>query len=156
MRDYGLLTFTSGRPPRRVTVAALAVSVTALVVLLLPGRGSAAVACRDRVIADWSDNGRIDRTYPLACYREAVKHLPEDLRSYSSAPDDIRQALTERRSLQRHTQRVAAAPSRTVVAVTSSGGGPPLAVVVPALAGLVTLLSAAAWLARDRWRFLRR
>lgn len=155
MREYGL-TFTSGRPPRRVAFGALALGVAALVVLLLPARGSAAMACRDRVIADWSDNGRIDRSYPLACYRDAVKHLPEDLRTYSSAPDDIRQALTERRSLQRHTQRIAAAPSRTLVAATSGSGGRPLAIVVPGVAGLVTLLSVAAWLARDRRRFFRR
>jgi hypothetical protein len=154
MREHGL-TSTSDRPPRRVPFGALAFSVAVIVVLLLPARGFATVACRDRVIADWSDNGRIDHAYPLACYRDAVKNLPEDLRTYSSAPDDIRQALTERRSLQRHTQRVAA-PQRTLVAAPTAAGGPPLAIVVPALAGLLTLLSVATWLARDRWRSLRR
>jgi len=154
MRGYGL---TNGgvRPPRRVTHGALALVAAALVGIGVPASGAGAVACRDRVIADWSDNGRIDRAYPLACYRDAVKHLPEDLRSYSSAPDDIRQALTERRSLQRHTQRVAA-PHRSLAATAASSSGPPLAVVVPALAGLLTALSVATWLARDRWRSSRR
>jgi hypothetical protein len=149
MREYGL-TFTSGRPPRRASYGALAFAVAALLALVVPVSGSASVACRDRVIADWSDNGRIDRTYPLACYRDAVKHLPEDLRTYSSAPDDIQQALTERRTLQRHTERVAAA--RTIVAARASSSRVSAAIVVPALAGLVTLLSLASWLARTRWR----
>jgi len=129
-------------------------SVAAVLALVLPLRGSAAVACRDRVIADWSDNGRIDRTYPLACYRDAVKHLPEDLRTYSSAPDDIQQALTERRTLQRHTEKVAAA--RTVAAASTSSGRVSAAIAVPALAGLLTLLSLGTWLARTRGRWLRR
>jgi len=123
----------------------------ALFGLAIASTGSAAVACRDRVIADWSDNGRVDKTYPLACYRDAVTHLPEDLRTYSSAPDDIRQALTEQRSLERHTQRVAA-PHRAPAAVAAPSNGIPLAVVVPAFAGLLALLSTALWLARDRWR----
>jgi hypothetical protein len=154
MRTHGL-TRTSGRPPRWVTFGALALSVGAVVALLLPGGGAAAVACRDRVIADWSDNGRIDHSYPLACYRDAVKHLPEDLRSYSSAPDDIRQALTERRSLQRHSRAVASQPA-TLAAAPSSSGRPSVAVVVPAVAGLFTLLSVTAWLARRRPRLFRR
>jgi hypothetical protein len=153
MGDHGL-TFTSGRPPRRATYGALLLSVAAVLALALPARGSAAVPCRDRVIADWSDNGRIDHTYPLKCYREAVKHLPEDLRTYSSAPDDIQQALTDRRTLQRHTEQVAAA--RTMAESPSSSRRVSAAIVVPALAGLITVLSLGSWLARTPRRWLRR
>src|SRR5881628_3111926 len=71
---------------------------------------SAAPPCWERVIADWSDNGRVDRTYPLACYREAVKHMPEDLRAYSTAPAEIDRALTERRIDRRGSLRTADAP----------------------------------------------
>ena len=150
MRGHGL-TFSSDRPPRRMVCGAVALSAVAFFALAFAATGSAAVPCRDRVIADWSDNGRVDHAYPLACYRDAVTHLPEDLRTYSSAPDDIRQALSERRSPQRHTQRVAAR-HRAPAAVASPSNGPPLAVIVPAVAGLLTLLSVASWFARDRWR----
>lgn len=52
-------------------------------------------ACATRLISDWSD-GRIDRQYPIGCYRSALKSLPSDLKIYSSAPDDISQALSQR------------------------------------------------------------
>lgn len=55
----------------------------------------AAPACAQTLLTDWAD-GRIDRTYPIACYRAALKSLPTDLRVYSSAPDDIGQALSQR------------------------------------------------------------
>jgi hypothetical protein len=44
------------------------------------------------VINDWVDNDQIDRTYPLHCYREAIAHVPEDLRAYSNIVDDIMSA----------------------------------------------------------------
>jgi hypothetical protein len=47
------------------------------------------------VVEDWYD-GRIDDTYPLRCYREAIKHLPEDVQAYSDAPDAINRALQSR------------------------------------------------------------
>jgi hypothetical protein len=52
-------------------------------------------ACVRALLADWAD-GRIDRTYPLGCYREALKSLPTDLEVYSSAPEDIASALRNR------------------------------------------------------------
>jgi hypothetical protein len=52
-------------------------------------------ACWKTLINDWYD-GRIEGTYPIHCYREALNHLPTDVETYSSARDDIRQALQER------------------------------------------------------------
>jgi hypothetical protein len=48
--------------------------------------------CWKRLINDWFD-GRIDNVYPVKCYREAIKHLPEDVESYSDAREDIERAL---------------------------------------------------------------
>jgi hypothetical protein len=68
-------------------------AVLGLVVLSLLAAGPAsASACGDKVIDDWYD-GRIDGTYALPCYDDAVEQLPRDLRDYSSAPDDIMRAL---------------------------------------------------------------
>ena len=75
---------------------------TLLCCVLLAGLASAgapsataAAPCGEAVILDWSD-GAIDRLYPLACYRDALARLPEDLRAYSTAPEDIERALLER------------------------------------------------------------
>jgi hypothetical protein len=51
--------------------------------------------CGKALLKDWAD-GRIDGTYPLACYRVALKSLPVDLQVYSSASEDISQALSQR------------------------------------------------------------
>lgn len=71
-----------------------AVAVPLLAALAL-GAGPAlgAPACARQVVADWYDNGRVDRLYPLHCYREAIKTLPNDVLTYSSAREDINRAL---------------------------------------------------------------
>ena len=56
---------------------------------------TAATPCGEAVILDWSD-GTLDRVYSVACYRDALARLPEDLRAYSTAPEDIQRALLER------------------------------------------------------------
>lgn len=49
--------------------------------------------CWERVIDDWLDNGSIDGTYSSSCYKQALKHVPEDLRDYSNITDAISAAL---------------------------------------------------------------
>jgi hypothetical protein len=91
------------RIPLLIVCAAGAAAVIAtLLTLALIGTtppnqaaGTAPPSCAKAVVRDWSD-GRIDRDYSVGCYRAALKSLPADLRVYSSAPDDIRQALSVR------------------------------------------------------------
>jgi hypothetical protein len=59
-------------------------------------------ACWQVLLNDWYD-GRIDGTYPIHCYREALKHLPSDVDTYSSARDDIERALQSARLAARST-----------------------------------------------------
>ncbi|HZG34766.1 MAG TPA: hypothetical protein VEY87_02875, partial [Gaiellaceae bacterium] len=65
-------------------------------VLALAAAGTAAAGststCGLKVIDDWYDDGRVDRTYPLRCYDDAIKGLPRDVRDYSSAKEDITSA----------------------------------------------------------------
>jgi hypothetical protein len=53
-------------------------------------------ACGKAVLTDWSD-GRIDKTYPDTCYQAAIATMPEDLRAYTTAKDDISRALYSHR-----------------------------------------------------------
>ena len=84
------------RPSLRHSALAIAALAAALVAALAaaPPAGAASNAkCAKEVIADWYDNGRVDKIYPQHCYREAIKILPVDVRDYSSARDDILRAL---------------------------------------------------------------
>jgi hypothetical protein len=58
----------------------------------LPGVASAATCWKELVNDYWADN-RVDRTYPISCYREAMENLPPDVQEYSDAQDDLRRAL---------------------------------------------------------------
>jgi hypothetical protein len=60
-----------------------------------PQPASGRTSCAQALLNDWAD-GRIDRTYPIRCYREALRTLPADLEVYSSASDDIEPALRDR------------------------------------------------------------
>ena len=81
--------------------------VAALAALALGAAAQPAVAktaCWKQVIDDWHDhNGRITGTYELHCYREAIAHVPEDLRVYTGIVEDIQgarqQASRDARSL---------------------------------------------------------
>jgi hypothetical protein len=52
-----------------------------------------ATPCGDKVLADWFDNGRIDRLYDLHCYEDAMDAIPNDLRDYANAEEIISRAL---------------------------------------------------------------
>jgi hypothetical protein len=113
---------------------------TFIAVLALPAGGGAATACWQQVIADWTD-GHMDHVYPQLCYRQAVEHLPEDLRTYSSAADDIKRALLEAHAGQSNvgprSRRLAAAtpPARSTTAPHAVG-----TTVIAALGAIVLIL----------------
>lgn len=83
----------------RIRSAAITLALLALVVGLaaaaaLPSSAAAAgKPCWEQVIDDWLDNGTIDGQYKAACYQQALKHVPEDLRDYSNITDAISAAL---------------------------------------------------------------
>jgi hypothetical protein len=61
---------------------------------------ASAIPCWKRLLNDWYD-GTINNVYPIACYQQAINHLPADLRIYGSARDDIlaaRQAAIHKHS----------------------------------------------------------
>src|SRR5947209_19495042 len=99
---------------RRVLILALAASS-------LVGAPSATAAnCGTSVLKDWAD-GKLDRAYPVRCYQAALDAMPEDMRSYTSAPGDIKRALlarlrtsrTHHGELRGRSRNVTAAPRTT-------------------------------------------
>jgi hypothetical protein len=71
---------------------ALAIGLAALG---LSGTAQAQQSCGETVLQDWFD-GQIDGVYPAKCYRDALKQMPDDVRTYTSAAEDIGRALSER------------------------------------------------------------
>jgi hypothetical protein len=72
--------------------------VAALVgVLAVAAPAGAAKSCGRAVIDDWYEDGRVDGTYALHCYDDAIENLPRDVRDYSSAKEDIQRALQARK-----------------------------------------------------------
>lgn len=76
----------------RIPILLTLTAMVALGALAAPSPAPAAKPCWVQLINDWYD-GRIDKTYPVSCYRAAIKNLPEDVRSYSEAREDIERAL---------------------------------------------------------------
>jgi len=81
--------------PAAITLALLVLVAGLAAATVRPSSAAAAgKPCWERVIDDWLDNGTIDKQYRAACYQQALKHVPEDLRDYSNITDAISAALS--------------------------------------------------------------
>lgn len=115
--------------------------LTFVLVVLAAATSGTAVAkssCSSSLIADWQD-GRIDRTYPVPCYRQALAKLPEDVRVYSTATSDITRAL--------HA-RLASSSKRSTAATAGGGGGNISTLVVLAIVGVLLVAAGSFSIAR--------
>ncbi len=90
-------------------VAALA--ALALGAAALPA--AAKTSCARQIIEDWVDDGRVDGTYPLPCYREAIAAVPEDLKAYTQIVPDIQSARQRASRVRRPTSADPNRPSST-------------------------------------------
>src|ERR671930_1295763 len=85
------------------------------------GVGTAqASKCSDALIHDWYVDGRIDNTYQVHCYREALKDIPEDQIVYGTLREDLTRALEN--VIQEHHGHVSAL---TLVPGANGGGNGP-------------------------------
>ncbi len=98
-------------------------------IALLTAAPAAAESCGQKVVDDWWAHGTVRGTYPVDCYRDALRLLPDDASTYSSAPDEIRRALAVAVQRQRQTPPPPAAvanpppPPSAPTATTDDGGG---------------------------------
>ena len=128
--------------------------ITATLAMLAGTATAAAGSCEQKVLLDWSDNGRVDGMYPLRCYDGALTSMPSDLRDYTNASDAIQRALA--RATTRNASSAGDEPSRVAAGtgMQLGGAGPsevPLPLIV--LAGVSLLVLAAGslgWIARRR------
>jgi hypothetical protein len=95
--------------------------VAAGVFLLGVAPAVAATPCWQQVINDWADNSRVDRRYEIHCYQEALLALPEDMRAYSTAPDDIARAMRE--EIRRQQEQSSGGDSSGEASPGTSGSG---------------------------------
>ena len=121
-------------------VFAFAVLAGALSVVVLGDAATAAASCRQQLIADWSNNGRVDRIYPLDCYQQAIEAMAPDIRDYTDAQETIELALT---MAVRKKSGATPTPTRSLAAarpVDKSGSAPvPLPLVALGALGAAAL-----------------
>lgn len=77
----------------RTFVVAVVLVLSAVASLSVASTASATTKCGQQVLADWYDNGRIDKLYPLNCYEEAIDGIPDDIGPYVDAEEVITRAL---------------------------------------------------------------
>jgi hypothetical protein len=106
--------------PLRIALTTAAATLALLALGAAPA--SAAKPCWYQIQNDWYRHGQVTGTYPVHCYVEAIKKLPEDSKTYSSAPDDIRRAMLLAIRVERGGGP--SGPSPGVSASGPSGSGP--------------------------------
>src|SRR3978361_1848227 len=94
------------RMKRLLLSCALVVCAGSIACSAFPSAAAAAVPGRNKIYNDWYHDGKIASTYPIACYRDALKHVKGDLKVYSSLTDDIRSALQAAIARKNGTQNV--------------------------------------------------
>jgi hypothetical protein len=73
---------------------AIAVAIgAALGTAAKPAQARTMSSCSKALIHDWYVDGRVDKTYPVHCYREALKQIPEDQAIYGTLRQDLTRAL---------------------------------------------------------------
>jgi hypothetical protein len=78
--------------PKLLKPLTVLVAVAAAATMFGVGTAQAS-KCSAALIHDWYVDGRIDNTYQVHCYQEALKDIPEDQIVYGTLRDDLTRAL---------------------------------------------------------------
>jgi hypothetical protein len=104
----------------------LALAVTIGVVLGVgaqPAQARSMSICSKALIHDWYVDGRVDKTYPVHCYREALKQIPEDQIIYGTLREDLNRALQA--TIRQHDGHVTGETLVVPLAASDDGGDGP-------------------------------
>src|SRR2546429_7774102 len=66
-----------------------ALAVAAALGTAQPAQARSMSSSSAALIPDWYVDGRVDKTYPVHCYREALKNIPEDQAIYGTLRQDL-------------------------------------------------------------------
>jgi hypothetical protein len=69
-----------------------------------PAQARSLSVCSKALVHDWLVDGRVDKTYPVHCYREALRTIPEDQLVYGTLRDDLKRALAN--TIRKHNGHV--------------------------------------------------
>ncbi len=108
-----------------VTMKWLPLVLALAVCASLPATAAAKVPCRNQVFNDWEHDGQISSKYPIACYRDALRHVPTTEQIYTSLEDDIRAAM-QGAIARLHGKKVAAQIGHKFPPTTATDPGPVL------------------------------
>ena len=72
---------------------ATALAVVAALGFAQPAQARTMSTCSKALVHDWYVDGRVDKTYPVHCYREALSKIPEDQLIYGTLREDLKRAL---------------------------------------------------------------
>jgi hypothetical protein len=82
---------SSIRPVRIIAAVTIVLAaLSAAAVMASPARAQS--ACGREIIDEWVRSETVATNYPLHCYRDAIKLVPNDLRDYSGIIEDIQSA----------------------------------------------------------------
>jgi hypothetical protein len=101
-----------------ILVAAVLAIGAALGTTPQPAQARSLSICSKALVHDWLVDGRVDKTYPVHCYREALKTIPEDQLVYGTLRDDLKRALAN--TIRKHNGHV---DKDTPVPGAAGGGG---------------------------------
>jgi hypothetical protein len=106
--------------PKSLSPLLVLIAIAALVGLARVDKAQARIEskCSAALIHDWYVDGRIDRTYQVHCYREALQSIPEDQIIYGTLREDLTRALQS--AIRQHDGNV----SGGTPVVPPGGGGP--------------------------------
>lgn len=116
----------------------LVLAIAAVALLVAAGcayPSTARPACADAILEDWT-RGVLEPSYPADCYDAAIDTLPEDLRAYTTAAEDISRVAIE-------ASRDAGPTRRLASASTADADVRTFPVEIALLGALMTVLTAA-------------
>jgi hypothetical protein len=99
---------------------ALALAIGATLAVAQPAQARSMSSCSKALVHDWYVDGRVDKTYPVHCYREALKQIPEDQIIYGTLRQDLTRALQS--AIRQHSGHVTGDTLVVPLGGSSNGG----------------------------------